>query len=185
MVSASVSLFERLRGEVSALDAAHHYGLEFGRNKRARCPWHNDHHPDLKFFPDGSCYCFSCHQSADAVGLVARILGLSQLDAAKQLAHDFGIADIDGRPDPALIEKRRRERREERERREAKKRQFNRRWGLLCDIAREADQELRRFTDPDAAWEDPRFVQVLTALARSNLELDIMWETEGITNEQS
>lgn len=185
MANASVSLFERLRGEISALDAARRYGLEFDRNKRARCPWHNDHHPDLRFYPDGMCYCFVCHQSADSVALTAQIFGLSQIDAAKQLAHDFNIADVDGRPDPALIEARKRERQQERERREAEKQQYNRRWGLLCDISREADAELRRFTftDPEAAWENPRFVQVLTALARSNQQLDIMWETEGITDD--
>lgn len=176
MANASVSLFERLRGEISALDAARRYGLEFGRNKRARCPWHNDHHPDLRFYPDGTCFCFVCHQSADAVSLTAKVLGLSMIDAAKQLAHDFGIANIDGRPDPALIEQRKRQRQQERERREQEKRSFDQRWGQLCEVAREADAELRRFTDPDAAWEDSRFIAVLTALAKANEQLDLMWE---------
>lgn len=172
----SADLFKLLRGEVTAEDAARLYGLEFGRNGRARCPWHNDHHPDLRFYPDGTCYCFSCHAGGDAVALTAQMMGLSMLDAAKCLAHDFKIAGIDGHPNPALIEQRKKERQRERERREAAKCEYNRRWGQLCDIVREADQELRRFSDPETAWKNPRFVAVLTARTRASEQLDQMWE---------
>lgn len=172
----NTDLFELLRAETAAEDAARFYGLEFGKNKRARCPWHDDHHPDLRFYPDGSCFCFACGAGGDAVALTAQVLGLSMIDAAKQLAHDFGIAEINDRPDPAMIEKRKQQRQRERDRREAAKRDFNRRWGRLCDIVREADQELRRFTDPETAWENPRFVAVLTARTRANEQLDLMWE---------
>ncbi len=172
-----MDLFERLRDEVSAEAAGRRYGLRFNRSGRAWCPFHPDgKHAAMAFYTDGGAYCHSCHMSADAVSLTAKLLNLSQIDAAKQLAHDFNITDVDGRPDPALIEKRKRECQQERERREAEKNAFNLRWGQLCEIAREADAELRRFTDPEVAWNDPRFIAVLTALARANELLDIMWE---------
>ena len=36
-------------------------------------------------------YCFSCGATSDVIDLVAKLFGLSSYEAAKKLAHDFGI----------------------------------------------------------------------------------------------
>ena len=36
-------------------------------------------------------YCFGCGATGDVIDLVAKLFGLSSYEAAKKLAHDFGI----------------------------------------------------------------------------------------------
>lgn len=89
-------LFERIRERVTARDAAAMYGLEIGRSGRARCPWHDDKHPDLAFY-DERCYCHACHEGGDAVALTAKLYGLTPLDAARKVNVDFLWASRRGR----------------------------------------------------------------------------------------
>ena len=87
------SIFELVKSEVTAKEAARHYGLRFDRyGNRAFCPWHDDgKHPALAFYDDGGCYCFVCNRGGDAIALTAQLLGLGQYEAAKRLADDFNI----------------------------------------------------------------------------------------------
>ena len=41
---------------------------------------------------DDHFYCFGCQKSGDVVDLAAQLLGLTNHEAAKRLASDFGIA---------------------------------------------------------------------------------------------
>ena len=86
------SIFEIVKSQVSAREAAKVYGLPFDRTgNRAFCPWHDDgKHAALAFYNDG-CYCFACNRGGDSIALTAQILGLTQYEAAKQLAKDFRI----------------------------------------------------------------------------------------------
>jgi len=86
------SIFEIVKSQVTAKQAAKFYGLPFDRTgNRAFCPWHDDgKHAALAFYDDG-CYCFACGCGGDSIALTARILGLKQYEAAKQLAKDFRI----------------------------------------------------------------------------------------------
>ena len=101
-----MTIFELVRQEVTAEDVARLYDLKFGRNGRAICPWHSDHHPDLAFYPDGTAYCHACHRGGDAVALAAQILGLTPKEAAERLRSDFHLDQpINNRPDPATTAK--------------------------------------------------------------------------------
>ncbi len=86
------SIFEIVKREVTAKQAAQFYGLPFDRTgNRAYCPWHDDgQHAALAFYSDGA-YCFACGCGGDCVAVTAQILGLTQYEAAKQLAKDFRI----------------------------------------------------------------------------------------------
>lgn len=161
-----MTIFQLVRDEVTARDAAELYNLKFGRNGRAVCPWHNDHHPDLKFYDGGTCYCFRCHNGGDATALTAQIFGLPQKDAAEQLRRDFHLdTPVSRRPDPAT-KARRQQRRDAQE-------QTRRRWVFLCEVVQEADAVLARYS-PDTI--DSRFDAVLAARCRANEELDVLWE---------
>lgn len=84
-----MSYFQTLKDSITCRDAAEKYGLEVSRSGMARCPFHNDHTPSLKV--DERFYCFGCHAQGDVIDLTARLLGISNYRAAKQLALDFGI----------------------------------------------------------------------------------------------
>lgn len=161
-----MTLFEMVRQEVTAKQAAELYGMKFDRNGRGFCPWHNDgRHPALSFDKNGWCHCFVCHKNGDVTDLTAQMLGISPLEAAKRLQRDFHLdKPIDNRPSPeAKIRAQRRDANAE----------FNRKWGKLCDVVHEADERLARYT-PETI--DAEFDMILAARCRASQRLDLMWE---------
>lgn len=155
------SLFELCRERVTALQAAERYGMQFGRNRRALCPWHDDRHPDLAFY-DERCYCHACHNGGDAVALVGQLFSLTPLEAAQKINSDFGLGHDGSVPipsGPSRVEIRR-----------DLENWRRKRWGYLCDVEREANAELERAKD----WDTPRFTQVLQALAKVQDELELL-----------
>lgn len=85
-------MFDMVREEVTALDAARFYGLIEGRKKVALCPWHDDHAPSLHFNErNGKCFCFACNNGGSSIDLVAKIFDIEPLEAAKKLNADFKL----------------------------------------------------------------------------------------------
>ena len=84
-------------------EAAEHYGLKIGRGNMVCCPFHNDRTPSMKLNED-YFYCFGCGATGDVIDFVARLFGLSQYEAARKLADDFGI-DPDKPPAAAALRK--------------------------------------------------------------------------------
>lgn len=82
-----MNIFEEIKGFLTAKEVAAHYGLEIKRNGMACCPFHDDHHPSMKI--DTGYYCFACGAKGDAIGYVAQMFGLSQIEAAKKIVEDF------------------------------------------------------------------------------------------------
>ena len=82
--------FERIKQVVRVPEAAAYYGLQVSRNGMACCPFHDDRHPSMKL-NERYFYCFGCGATGDVIDLVARLFDLSSSEAAKKLAHDFGI----------------------------------------------------------------------------------------------
>lgn len=162
------NVFDVVKANVTAKEAAERYGLKFGRNGRAVCPWHRDTHPDLTFYKNGSCYCFACHNGGDAASLTQQLFNLSPMDAVKKLNIDFKLhLDLDApfKPTgPSRVEIER----------ERKKRE-NKRWIKLCDEVHEADKVLNKY-NPENGWDSPEFVEVLKKRTMANVELDMMWE---------
>ena len=82
--------FELIKQVVRVPEAATYYGLQVSRNGMACCPFHDDRYPSMKL-NEGYFYCFGCGATGDVIDLVAKLFGLSSYEAAKKLAHDFGI----------------------------------------------------------------------------------------------
>lgn len=162
-----MTLFELVRQEVTAKQAAELYGMKFDRNGRGYCPWHDDgRHPALSFDKNGWCHCFVCHTNGDAIMLTAQMLGIPLVDAAKRIKKDFHLdKPVDRRPSPStkLRAKKRRD----------AKANFDRWWGNLCDVVHEADERLAEYT-PETI--DAEFDLILAARCRANQRLDVMWE---------
>lgn len=85
-----VNLFEAVKENVNLQRAAEYYGLEV-HNGMACCIFHDDKTPSMKLYDD-HFYCFGCGEHGDVTNLVAKQLNLSPIEAAKQIAYDFGIS---------------------------------------------------------------------------------------------
>ena len=84
-----MDIFQAVRNHVSMEAAAEYCGLRPSRGF-CLCPFHTDHRPSFKLYPDHG-YCYVCHTRADPISLVAYLNRLTQLQAAQELAHAFGI----------------------------------------------------------------------------------------------
>ena len=93
-------MYELIKAAVTARQAAESFGLTVNRSGMAACPFHEDHTPSLKL--DQRYYCFGCGAAGDVIDFTARLLGISNHDAAQKLSERFGI-----RPEPytAIIPK--------------------------------------------------------------------------------
>lgn len=181
-----MTLFDAIRERVTARDAAEMYGLHFGRNRRARCPWHADDNPDLTFYENGTCYCHACHNGGDAVALTAQIFGLSMIEAAKKLNTDFHLGLDAGKPVSVIVRNQIEQRRQEREKAvEAKRRE----WSFLCDVKHEAERQIDAVVSKlkpeelDKAWDDPQFVRALKYHVRAESDLDRLWEEMAVARD--
>lgn len=72
-----------------------------GMRYYARCPFHDDKGPSFVVFNSGSAkhphagyYCFGCHRGGDAITWMGDFVGLSYVEACRQLAQRYGI-DLD------------------------------------------------------------------------------------------
>lgn len=83
------NIFEQVKESVTTKRAAMHYGLNVNQNNMVCCPFHNDRHPSMKVAE--RYYCFGCGEKGDVINFVAKLHNLSQYEAAKKLALDFGL----------------------------------------------------------------------------------------------
>ena len=98
-----MNLFELVKVSVTVTQAAETYGCQVGRGGMMRCPFHEDRHPSMKLNAN-YFYCFGCGATGDVIDFVARLFGLSNYEAAKKLAYDFGI-DPDKPPAAMALKK--------------------------------------------------------------------------------
>lgn len=117
-----MDIFKTVKANITARQAAEHYGLQVRVNGMACCPFHPDKHPSMKL--DERYYCFGCRGGAprfaessrrqsrsdqlcqgqsclstgDVIDFVANLHGIGKLDAARRLAEDFHLEY--GKPAP-------------------------------------------------------------------------------------
>ena len=84
-----MNVFESVKENVTARQAAEMYGIRVNRNGMACCPFHDDKNPSMKV--DKRFHCFGCQEDGDVIDFVAKLYGLNSLGAAVKLAADFGI----------------------------------------------------------------------------------------------
>ncbi len=99
-----MNVFESVKENVTARQAAEMYGIRVNRNGMACCPFHDDKNPSMKV--DKRFHCFGCQEDGDVIDFVAKLYGLNSLGAAVKLAADFGIDyDSKGRASPRPVKK--------------------------------------------------------------------------------
>lgn len=84
-----MNIFQVVKENVTARQAAEQYGLKVSKNGMVCCPFHDDRHPSMKV-DKGFC-CFACGAKGDVITFVADFFHLAPLEAAKKLAEDFQI----------------------------------------------------------------------------------------------
>ena len=82
-------MYEPIKAAGSVRQAAQSCGIVVNRSGMATCPFHEDHTPSLKL--DQRYYCFGCGATGDVIDFTARLLNVSNYNAAQILAEKFGI----------------------------------------------------------------------------------------------
>ncbi len=136
-------LYQKVKETVSMQQVAEHYGFQVNRKGLCLCPFHHDTNPSLRIYPNGKgFYCFTCGTGGDQIKFAALYQGVSNYEAAKELAAAFGIPV---RVPVTYREKREAELRQRRRREEATflaeaKKILTDYRGLLCEAVRERNE---------------------------------------------
>ena len=94
-------LFSEIKNALEMVEVVSFYYGQPNRSGFVKCPFHNEKTPSCKIYQQ-RFRCFGCGAAGDQVDFVARLLGLSSLDAAKRLNADFrlGLDLTPAPPDP-------------------------------------------------------------------------------------
>lgn len=173
-----MSVFDVCRS-VSALDAAHRLGINVkqrGNAGWALCPLHGERgHASLCFYSGSKgWYCYGCHKGGDAVRFYQEYLGLEPLEAAYQLAQDFGLAVPDDDYEPTLHVTARHLAKALNRRRDELRTKFA---NEVCD----ADDYLQRLIAADgmeAVLDNPQFTLLLSKRSEAQEKLDQLTDAD-------
>ena len=85
-----MSIFEDVKRELNIQQVIEHYGFRVNRAHQFCCPFHNDHKPSASIKND-YFHCFVCGAGGDLITFTAKYLGLSNLEACKELVREFEL----------------------------------------------------------------------------------------------
>lgn len=95
--------FQRVKEAVDISEAARYYGLEMDRQGWCCCPFHGERTPSFHLYRQ-RYRCFGCDAHGDVVDLVAGLLDVSLVEAAKELNAAFRLGiDLEVPADPAAV----------------------------------------------------------------------------------
>ena len=162
-----MNLFETVKSAVTVKQAAEYYGCKVNRGDMICCPFHDDRHPSMKLNRD-YFYCFGCGAHGDVIEFTARLFGLGSYEAAKKLAHDFGL-DPDKPPAAAALKK------PEYPLAKAFQRDEMNCQRVLCGYLHLLEDWKERYapSSPEEEWDD-RFVEACQMLDRAEYLVDVL-----------
>ena len=134
-----MSIFEEVKAQLNIRQVIESFGVKVNRRGQFVCPFHNDHRPSASI-KDDYYHCFVCNSGGDLITFTAKYLGLSNLDAAKELIRIFNL-----NIDISTPEERKAQYMAEKKRREEVKKQVSLRGKFAKD--KEIRAERRAFTD--------------------------------------
>ena len=162
-----MSIYKIVKANVTVRQAAEHYGVEVQRNGMCCCPFHDDRHPSMKLNED-YFYCFGCGAHGDVIEFTARLFGLTNYEAVKKLAYDFGL-DPDKPPAAAALKK------PEYPLAKAFQRDEMHCQRVLCGYLHLLEDWKERYapSSPEEEWDD-RFVEACQMLDRAEYLVDVL-----------
>ena len=84
------NIFAEVKQQLNIRQVIEHYGFKVNRNGKFICAFHNDHKPSASIKND-YFNCFVCGAGGDLITFTAKYLGLSNLDACKELVKEFNL----------------------------------------------------------------------------------------------
>ena len=85
-----MSIFDEVKSQLNIQTVIEHYGFKVNRAHQFVCPFHNDHKPSASIKND-YFNCFVCGAAGDLITFTAKYLGLSNIEACKELVRVFGL----------------------------------------------------------------------------------------------
>lgn len=86
-----MTVFEQVKSAIDMRTVAEGYGLHIDRGGMTLCPFHNEHTPSAKIYPD-NLHCFGCGAHIDVIGFTQKMFGLDKpIDTVKKLNDDYGL----------------------------------------------------------------------------------------------
>ena len=83
-----------IKRNLTIIEVARHFGIQIGKNQRAKCPFHPDKTPSLQFSREKNiCTCFSSNCTAgtmDIIGLTEKYKNINKHEALKYLSELAG-----------------------------------------------------------------------------------------------
>ena len=155
-------------------------GWELKNSRKWPCFLHDDETPSLHVYDDG-WKCFSCGEFGDAADLVAGVMKINTLDAARMIAKYFDIPVKDG----PLTEQERRELAQARERKRQEKqlREAFEKWTReTATHARIMAESIRRQLEGDGLEIDEGVLPLVHELPKFELWADLL--TTGTLDEK-
>lgn len=108
-----MDIFAEVKAQLNIQQVIEHYGFKVKMAHKFVCPFHSDHKPSASIKND-YFNCFVCGAAGDLITFTAKYLGLSNIDACKELVRVFGLnIDIDTKEERQAHAKAERKRREE------------------------------------------------------------------------
>lgn len=85
-----MSIFDEVKQQLNIRQVVEHYGFKVNRAGQFICPFHNDHKPSASIKND-FFNCFVCGAGGDLITFTAKYLGMTNLDAARELVREFSL----------------------------------------------------------------------------------------------
>ena len=85
-----MSIFEEVKSQLNIRQVIEHYGFRVNRAGKFTCPFHNDHSPSASI-KDDYFHCFVCGAGGDLITFTSKYLGMSNIDATRELVRVFGL----------------------------------------------------------------------------------------------
>ena len=90
MGGGALNVFDVIKENLTTRQIIANEGFYISRNGMMKCPFHDDHHPSLNV--KERFKCFACGEYGDGINFVAKLYGLSLLNAAKKIADSFNLS---------------------------------------------------------------------------------------------
>ena len=126
-----MDFIREVKGRADIVKVAEHYGIKLDRSYKCVCPFHKEKTASFSVSPQKQIWhCFGCGKGGDSISLVAELLNINALEAAKNINYTLGLGLDAERPASYLeINKYKQKRKAE----EMFKQWENQTFQLLCD----------------------------------------------------
>ena len=105
------NIFTEVKQQLNIRQVIEHYGFKVNRNGKFICAFHNDHKPSASIKND-YFHCFVCGAGGDLITFTAKYLGMSNIEACKELVREFAlnidISTAEERKEQFIADKKRR-----------------------------------------------------------------------------